>query len=210
VPPIVGVIVIERPVEEVFDIVADERNEPRYNPRLVSVEKASSGPIGPGTRWRAETTMGRRRIPMTIDVTAYDRPRRLASRTRLAGMEITGELSFEPVSNGTRMQWCWQLQPRGPLKLLGPLIARHGERQEQAIWHSLKRFLEGAPRSPDQVSVRADRAVPRADTGEDAEGRARKAVAKSRHDRAQEPTPPRRSGVRGRGRDLDAADASDC
>jgi hypothetical protein len=90
----------------VFDVVADERNEPRYNPRLVSVEKTSSGPIGVGTSWRAETTRGRRRIPMTIDVTAYDRPRRLASRTRLAGMDITGELSFEPVSTGTLMQWC--------------------------------------------------------------------------------------------------------
>jgi uncharacterized membrane protein len=146
-PTVLGEIVIERPVEEVFDIVADERNEPRYNSRLMSVEKTSSGPIGVGTSWRAETTRGRRRIPMTIDVTAYDRPRRLASRTRLASMDITGELSFEPVSAGTRMQWCWQLQPRGPLKLLGPLIARQGERQEQAIWSSLKRFLE-APRSP--------------------------------------------------------------
>jgi uncharacterized membrane protein len=145
-PTVLGEIVIERPVEEVFDIVADERNEPRYNSRLMSVEKTSSGPIGVGTSWRAETTRGRRRIPMTIDVTAYDRPRRLASRTRLASMDITGELSFEPVSAGTRMQWCWQLQPRGPLKLLGPLIAHQGERQEQAIWSSLKRFLE-APRS---------------------------------------------------------------
>ena len=27
-----GEIVIKRPVEEVFDFVADERNEPRYNP----------------------------------------------------------------------------------------------------------------------------------------------------------------------------------
>jgi hypothetical protein len=30
-----GEIVIDRPVEEVFDVVADERNEPRYNPRLL-------------------------------------------------------------------------------------------------------------------------------------------------------------------------------
>jgi hypothetical protein len=28
---IAGDIVIRRPVEEVFDVVADERNEPRYN-----------------------------------------------------------------------------------------------------------------------------------------------------------------------------------
>ena len=29
-----GEIVITRPVEEVFDFVADERNEPRYNPHM--------------------------------------------------------------------------------------------------------------------------------------------------------------------------------
>ncbi|MCE3287204.1 MAG: phosphofructokinase [Gaiellaceae bacterium] len=34
-----GEIAIERPVEEVFDLVADERNEPRFNPRLRQVEK---------------------------------------------------------------------------------------------------------------------------------------------------------------------------
>jgi hypothetical protein len=147
VPTILGEIVIERPIEEVFDVVADERNEPRYNPRLMSVEKTSSGPIGVGTRWRAKTTRGRRRIPMTIDVTAYDRPRRLASSTRLASMDITGELSFELVSAGTLIKWRWQLQPRGALKLLGPLIAHQGGRQEQAIWRNLKRFLEAPPSS---------------------------------------------------------------
>jgi hypothetical protein len=79
---------------------------------------------------------------MTIDVTAYDRPRRLASRTRLAGMEITGELSFEPRAAGTRMRWCWHLQTHGALRLIGPLIARQGERQELAIWTGFKRLME--------------------------------------------------------------------
>jgi hypothetical protein len=35
-PCIQGEIIIQRPAEEVFDFVADERNEPRYNPRMVS------------------------------------------------------------------------------------------------------------------------------------------------------------------------------
>lgn len=33
-----GEIVIRRPVDEVFDFVADERNEPRYNPKMRGVE----------------------------------------------------------------------------------------------------------------------------------------------------------------------------
>jgi hypothetical protein len=33
----------------VFDFVADERNEPRYNPRICRAEKLSPGPVGRGT-----------------------------------------------------------------------------------------------------------------------------------------------------------------
>ncbi|HET7519153.1 MAG TPA: hypothetical protein VFN05_15980 [Actinomycetes bacterium] len=56
-----GELVIHRPVHEVFDFVADERNEPRYNPRICRAEKLSPGPIGRGTRFRAEAlTLGRR------------------------------------------------------------------------------------------------------------------------------------------------------
>lgn len=55
-----GEIVIKRPLEEVFDFVADERNEPRYNPRMRRAEQISDGPIGVGTRFRAEiASMGR-------------------------------------------------------------------------------------------------------------------------------------------------------
>jgi hypothetical protein len=71
---VTGEIIIHRPVEEVFDFVAGERNEPRYNPRLVSAKQISSGPIASGTRFRADTTMMRQPVPMAIELTAHDRP----------------------------------------------------------------------------------------------------------------------------------------
>jgi hypothetical protein len=39
-----GEIVIKQPPEVVFDFVADERNEPRFNPQMLSVEQLTSGP----------------------------------------------------------------------------------------------------------------------------------------------------------------------
>ena len=39
-----GEITIARPPEDVFDFVADERNEPRFNPQMLSVEQLTSGP----------------------------------------------------------------------------------------------------------------------------------------------------------------------
>jgi hypothetical protein len=137
-----GEIMIHRPVEEVLDFVADERNEPRYNPRMLSSEKLSPGPVGLGSRFRAVMQSRSRRTTMTTEFTGHDRPRRLASTSRLSTMEIRGILTFDPVPGGTRMRWSWDLEPRGPLELLAPVVARIGARQERAIWTNLKRLLE--------------------------------------------------------------------
>lgn len=47
-----GEIVINRPVDEVFDFVADERNEPRYNPRLLRAERSDRFSFRYGVPWR--------------------------------------------------------------------------------------------------------------------------------------------------------------
>jgi uncharacterized protein YndB with AHSA1/START domain len=138
-----GEIVINRPVDEVFDFVADERNEPRFNPHMVSVTKISDGPVEAGTRFAAEISTRGRTQPMTIELTECVRPRRLSSTTHLAAMDIIGTLRFEPVAAGTRMRWSWELAPRGRGgRLLLPLIAPIGRRQERTTWAGLKRVLE--------------------------------------------------------------------
>jgi len=137
-----GEIVMNRPVEEVFDFVADERNEPRYNPRMRDAEQISEGPIDLGTRFRTELeTMGRT-MPMIVEFTGYERPQRLASVTRSSMMETEGALTFESVPGGTRMCWSWDVRPRGALRLMAPLVGVIGRRQEQRIWGNLKRLLE--------------------------------------------------------------------
>lgn len=52
---IAGAIVINRPVEEVFDFVADERNESKYNPKMLRAEQMTPGSIG------RHTVSGRKR-----------------------------------------------------------------------------------------------------------------------------------------------------
>ena len=138
-----GEILIERPVEEVFDYVADQRNEPIYNPQMLQSEKITDGPIGVGTRFRAVAKSGRRPVEMLIEVTEFQRPRRLGSRTTMSSVGVDGELTFEPVAGATRMSWSWKVSPRGSLRLLGPLVARLGRRQEQTIWAGLKAQLKG-------------------------------------------------------------------
>jgi len=137
-----GSTVIAQPIEDVFDFVADERNEPKYNPRMLRAEKVTPGPIAEGTRWSATVTARGRPVEMTIDVTDYARPHRLGSATSMSAAEIRGVLTFEPDAAGTRLRWSWELQPKGALKLLRPIVARIGTRQEAEIWAGLKRYLE--------------------------------------------------------------------
>lgn len=137
-----GQIIIHRPVDEVFDFVADERNEPRYNPQMRRAEQISAGPIGVGTTFRAESTSLGRPVEMTIAYTNFERPQQLTSLTHLATMDIQGTLTFDPVPEGTRMRWFWELEPRGALKLMTPVVALIGRRQERTIWTALKQYLE--------------------------------------------------------------------
>ena len=139
---VTGEVLINRPVASVFDYVADQRNEPIYNPRMLRSEK-TDGPIGVGTRFRGTARSGRRAVQMLIEITEYNRPRRLGSRTTMSSVGVNGGLTFEPVDGATRMSWSWEVSPRGLLQLLGPLIARQGRRQEQTIWTGLKAQLEG-------------------------------------------------------------------
>ena len=141
-PWVEGEITINRSVEKVFDFVADERNEPRYNPHMIRAEQISEGPIGLGTRFHTQLkTMGRT-MPMVVEFTGFERPRRLASVTRSSMMETEGALTFESVPAGTRMRWSWDVRPRGAMKILTPFVGAIGRRQEQGIWGALKRLLE--------------------------------------------------------------------
>jgi hypothetical protein len=108
-----GDILIKRQVEQVFDYVADQRDEPVCNPRMLHSEKITDEPIGVGTRFRATVQSGRREVEMLIEVTAYDRPRRLGSRTTMSSADFDGGLTFEPVNGATPMNWAWGLRPKG-------------------------------------------------------------------------------------------------
>jgi hypothetical protein len=137
-----GEIVIDRPVAEVFDFVADQRNEPKYNLRMASAEKLTQGAIGQGTRYRVTVRSMGRPVGMDLETTGYERPSRLASTTVMSSAEISGELTFEPEAGGTLMRWRWDVRPKGVFRLLTPVFSQFGKRQEAANWASLKQYLE--------------------------------------------------------------------
>lgn len=144
-----GQIRIARPVEVVFDFIADSRNEPRYNPDMRTVTLLTGEPIGPGTRFQAH--MGRSGLQLLVTLTGFDRPHRLDSTTTSTLMDTTGGLRFTADGpSATVMSWDWQVQPKGWLRLLGPAFIPIGQRMERRIWTAARNALHtGADPGPD-------------------------------------------------------------
>ena len=144
-----GEIVIRRPIEEVFDFVADERNEPRYNHQMTAAELLTPEPIGPGSRFHAELRMRGRPIDLTVEFTRFEPPRVLGLDFELAAARPKrpldahrGSVDLRPRSRRNAMRWSWQVETPGPMKLISPLVIVLGRRQERRIWGELKRLLE--------------------------------------------------------------------
>jgi uncharacterized protein YndB with AHSA1/START domain len=143
---IVGEVTIKTPMHEVFEVVADERNEPRYNPRIVRAEKVSEGPVGAGTRFVAEPKGMGSKGEITLTILEYERPHRLHNVVRSSYMEVDGTVTFEEAAGGTRLTWDWDMTMVGPMRLLSPLLAVIGPSWERRNWVGLKEYMESGGR----------------------------------------------------------------
>jgi uncharacterized protein YndB with AHSA1/START domain len=131
--------VVARPVEEVFDFLADIRNETRWNPRVIRIDQTSSGPIGVGA-----TFEGRYQGLGTLQthLVEYERPTRLSFRSTGPRMGISGTFILAPIGTGTSIALRANLEPRGVFKLLAPLMGPVIQRQNRAAAFRLKQALE--------------------------------------------------------------------
>lgn len=137
-----GEVVIDAPVEEVFDFVADERNEPRYNRRIVRAEKLGEGPVGQGSRFVVQPAgMGSGGV-MTVEVMEYERPRRFRNVVRSSYLQVDGTVTFADQGGGTLLQWDWDMGLIGPTRALSPVLALVARRWERRNWVALKRYVE--------------------------------------------------------------------
>ncbi|ANS27921.1 hypothetical protein R1CP_16165 [Rhodococcus opacus] len=140
---ITGEDLIDAAITEVFDTVADERNEPRYNPRIVRAEMLTHEPVGAGSRFVAEPKGLGARGRMALEMVEYQRPHRLHNVICSSYAHAHGTLTFAETDGGTRLRWDWAMRLVGPMRVLTPVLVFVGPRWERRNWVDLKNYLEG-------------------------------------------------------------------
>jgi uncharacterized protein YndB with AHSA1/START domain len=85
-------VLVERPADEVFDFLADVRNEERWNPNVLRIESEADGPLAVEGTFEGVYRRGGR---MRFELVEAVRPSRLVFRGGGRQMALVGTLERE-------------------------------------------------------------------------------------------------------------------
>jgi len=131
---------VSRPRQQVFDLMADARNEPRWNSQVSATDLVSDEPVGAGSRF---TTVNRGQS-YDVLITTYTPSDELVFAVDGKPMTITGRLLFtDTPDGGTHLSAEFTMQPKGFLKVLFPLMGPAVRKDFPKQFASFKAFCEG-------------------------------------------------------------------
>ncbi len=141
-------IVINRPVQEVWDFVTDCRNEPKWHVDCIAARDTPPPPLRQGSTqaWAMTYAKGKE---ADLRVTALDPGRREQLETVAAPMNVKPTLTytFEPEGEGTRFTRAMDVLPTGATRLMEPFLQRMMKKNNAGYVQNLKKALESSPLS---------------------------------------------------------------
>jgi len=133
---------IKRPIEDVFAVMSDSSNRPKWMSGADGFTKTSDGPIGVGTTWHGAGKMFGRRVETDIEYTEFEAGRSFTTKSATP-FPNTMAFTLESVDDGTRVTQTVDGEPGGFFKLAGPLLAAAFKRLFQGNLDNLKDLMEG-------------------------------------------------------------------
>jgi uncharacterized membrane protein len=135
-------IEIDRPVAEVFAVVANLENDPKWQAAVTQATKVSAGPIGEGTRFRHLVRLMGRPTPIDLEYRHYEPQRRYLPACTTGPLVFSTEVRFKRIARGTRLVTLVAGNPRGLVKLVAVTLSNHRRHEIEADIRNLKRLME--------------------------------------------------------------------
>lgn len=134
-------VTIARPVEDVLRVLTDPGKTPLWSAPAVEEHWITEGPVRVGSVRHAVTRFMGRRSENDAEVIEYV-PNRGWTMKSVSGPPFVVSADFAPVDGGTRVDWTWSFDFRGPMKPIGPIVAWAFGRQFAKDLGRLKQMLE--------------------------------------------------------------------
>jgi uncharacterized protein YndB with AHSA1/START domain len=147
-------VLIQRDPATVFSFVADAQNLPLYVPTVLSVEKITQGPVGPGTQFHSKMQVTPATTTEAIaEIVDYEPNRRMTSRLTSGSAPNLDVITFTPADGGTLLRARFESEVSFNLALVGaafriPQARRQVMAAQQSSWFGLKQVLENTASNP--------------------------------------------------------------
>ena len=128
----------------VFDVMADVRNEAKWNDSVSKAEILTGDPVREGSQF--VTVHGPPLGDITSTITTFERPGRLDFSATSKRMDLAMSLTFTESASGTTMHLTVEPQPRGFMALLFPLLRPMIRRDMVKQHQNLKELCESHAR----------------------------------------------------------------
>jgi uncharacterized protein YndB with AHSA1/START domain len=139
-------VVIDRPIEEVFDFLADGTNDQKFSPRVLEIRKATDGPPGVGTVYASTVKDAGVKTKREFRLTEFERPSRIRW-TEISKNIITvpeGGYDLAPEGSGTRLSFYNRFEGHGFGKLMAPLALRSAIKGADDFGRRIKAAVEAS------------------------------------------------------------------
>jgi uncharacterized protein YndB with AHSA1/START domain len=133
--------IINRPVEDVFAVLSNVENNPKWSSVFLEAKKTSEGPIGVGTTWQVVAKAFGQRIETEVEVTQYE-PNQQWAQKQSGPVPAKVRQTYEPVAGGTRVNVAFEAEPGGFFKLAEPLLKTMMKRGIEGDLANLKDLME--------------------------------------------------------------------
>ncbi len=141
--PITVSVAIDRPIERVFEFMADFANNPKWQYTCLASSKVSEGPIGVRTAFVEQLRVMGMRGNVTLEVTEYEAPSKLGFKaTPFGPIAPMASFTLGTADGATRVTLVANPNPRGPFKLLSPFISWWAAGLWNKHFRQLKKVLE--------------------------------------------------------------------
>ena len=133
---------ILRPVWDVFDFIANPRNNSQWQYGALESVQISAGNMQVGTVFSSFGHFMGRRIRSDFEVTEYKMNESFGFETISGPIQLQTSYGFEAIDHGTNVMVSSLINPGGFFKLVDPIVARVARKQFKENLTTLKEILE--------------------------------------------------------------------
>jgi hypothetical protein len=141
-----GTILTSKPIEEVYDYMADFRSVEQWDETVTEAKLIGNQQPGKGARYSVTVKFAGRENTLEYETLEAERPLRVLLKAESGAVTSLDEITVREVAEGTELVYDAKLEPKGVVKVADPALGLLFKRLGDNAAKGLARELDGQVR----------------------------------------------------------------